>query len=318
MRVLVTGGTGYLGQAVVRAFAAAGHDVVVYARTASQCALPGQSIDADIRDETALTRAAAGVDLIAHLAAVVSLWQPRRRDFDDINVGGLRNVLRAAERSGKARILYTSSFLALPPRGESAPLAANDYQRTKVAAEQVAADAARAGAPLVRLYPGVVYGPGVHSEGNLIGRMVRDHLAGRLPGLIGADRPWSYAWVEDVAEAHVRAAERATAGAAYVIGGDNAPQMRVFEIVRDLRGRRLPRRIPFPLGSFIGALEDTRAALFKQMPLLTRGTVDIFRHDWSLESAAAIRDLGLRVRPLAEGVERLLADPSMNSESSRA
>jgi dihydroflavonol-4-reductase len=159
----------------------------------------------------------------------------------------------------------------------------------------------------VRLDPGVVYGPGVYSEGNLIGRMVRDHLAGRLPGLVGADRPWSYAWVEDVADAHVKAAERAAAGGAYMLGGANAPQMRVFEIVRDCTGRPLPRRIPFTIASIIGAVEDARAALFKHQPLLTRGTVEIFRHDWSLDSTAAIRDLGLRIRPLEQGVERLLA-----------
>jgi farnesol dehydrogenase len=318
MRVVVTGGTGYLGQAVVRAFAAAGHDVVVFARTASRCALPGQAIDGDVRDEAALARATADADVICHLAALVSLWRPRRADFDAVNVGGLRNVLRAAERSSRTRIVYTSSFVALPPRGRTTPLAANDYQRTKVAAEQLASDAARAGVPIVRLYPGVIYGPGVDSEGNLIGRMLRDHLAGRLPGLIGADRPWSYSWIEDVATAHVRAAESAAAGATYVLGGENAPQIRVFEIVRDLRGRPLPRRIPFPLGSLIGAVEDARSSLFRQTPLLTRGTVEIFRHDWSLDSTAAIRDLGLKVRPLAEGVERLLADPSMSSGSSRA
>jgi farnesol dehydrogenase len=307
MRVLVTGGSGYLGQAVVRAFAAAGHTVRAYARTASQCTLPAERVDGDIRDEASLLRAAEGCDAICHLAALVSLWRPRRMDFDDINIGGLKTVLRVAERHNTPRVLYTSSFVALPPRGHRAPIAANDYQRTKVRAEEIAAGAAARGAPIVRLYPGVVYGPGVYSEGNLIGRMVRDHLAGRLPGLVGADRPWSYAWVEDVADAHVKAAERAAAGGAYMLGGANAPQMRVFEIVRDCTGRPLPRRIPFTIASIIGAVEDARAALFKHQPLLTRGTVEIFRHDWSLDSTAAIRDLGLRIRPLEQGVERLLA-----------
>jgi farnesol dehydrogenase len=308
MRVLVTGATGYLGQAVVRAFANAGHTVRAYARTASQCSLPAERIDGDVRDERALARAAENCDVICHLAALVSLWRARRQDFDDINVGGIRNVLAAASRLGTPRVVYTSSFLALPPRGRDTPIASNDYQRTKVLAERVAADAAAEGAPIVRLYPGVIYGPGVYSEGNLIGRMVRDHLHGRLPGLVGADRPWSYSWIDDVAATHVSAAERAAAGSAYVIGGENAPQMRVFEIVRDLRGKRLPLGIPFPVATVIGALEDARAAIFRRPPLLTRGTVEIFRHDWSLESGMAIRDLGLHIKPLREGVERLLTE----------
>ena len=195
----------------------------------------------------------------------------------------------------------------MPPRGRREPIAANDYQRTKVAAENIAARAAADGVPIVRLYPGVLYGPGVDSEGNLIGRLIRDHLSGRLPGLVGADRPWSYAWIDDVAAAHVQAAERAAAGAAYVLGGANEPQMRVFEIVRDRTGRPLPRRLPFAIAAAAGRAADLAAALFKTPPRITRGAVEIFREDWSLDSTAAVRDLGLRVRPLEEGVERLLA-----------
>ena len=308
MRVLVTGASGYLGQAVVRAFADAGHTVRAYARSASRSVLPAERIDGDIRDEPSLAAAAEGCDVICHLAALVSLWRPRRQEFDEINVGGIETVLAVAKRHNTPRVLYTSSFLALPPRGRDTPISSNDYQRTKVLAERVAAEAAARGDPVVRLYPGVIYGPGVYSEGNLIGRMVRDHLRGRLPGLVGADRPWSYAWIDDVARAHVTAAERAAPGSAYVLGGENAPQARVFEIVRDLRGTRLPLRIPFPMATAIGVLEDARAAVFKRPPLLTRGTVEIFRHDWSLDSTAAIRDLGLRIKPLREGVERLLTE----------
>jgi NAD+-dependent farnesol dehydrogenase len=307
MHVLVTGGTGYLGQAVVRAFYSAGHNVSIFARAASRWRLPGESIDGDIRDAEAVLRAGANCDVICHLAALVSLWRPRRADFDEVNVGGLRNVLSAAETLRTPRVLVTSSFLALPPSDGTRAITANDYQRTKVAAEQVAAAAAQSGMPIVRLYPGVVYGPGVESEGNLIGRMVRDHLAARLPGIIGADRRWSYAWIDDVAQAYVHAAERAQPGATYVLGGDNAPQMRVFEIVRERKGRRLPRRIPFALATLIGAAEDARAAMLGQPPLLTRGTVEIFRHDWSLDSRAAVTHLELRIRALSDGMERLLS-----------
>jgi NAD+-dependent farnesol dehydrogenase len=307
MRVLVTGGTGYLGRAVVQAFANKGHLPVVFARSASKSGLPGTAIDGDVRDVEALTRAANGCDALCHMAALVSLWQPHPSDFDDINVGGLRNALTAAERARVPRIVYTSSFLARAPRGRSAPMEANDYQRTKVAADRLATDAARSGRPLIRLYPGVVYGPGELREGNLVGRLIDDHLKGRLPGLVGADRPWSYAWIDDVAAAHVTAVERATAGSAYELGGVNVPQMRVFEIVSAVRGTRLPRRIPFSIARALGLAEDARAAIFRSPPLITSGTVAIFREDWSLESGDAIRDLGFRVRPLEEGVAALLA-----------
>jgi farnesol dehydrogenase len=185
-------------------------------------------------------------------------------------------------------------------------LSANDYQRTKAAAREVAAGAAQRGVPVVALFPGVIYGPGAATEGNLVGRLISDHRARRLPGLIGADRPWSYAFVEDVADAHVAALERSGLAAEYTLGGINAPQMRVFEILRGLIGTPLPRRIPFPVAQAIAIVEEMRSAIVQRPPLLTRGIVEIFRHDWSLGSADAARDLGYRVTPLEEGIARIV------------
>jgi farnesol dehydrogenase len=307
MKVLVTGGTGYLGRAVVTALRGRGHDLVIFARHASGSGLPGTAIDGDVRDRAALERAAAGCDAISHSAALVSIWRRRREDFDEINVGGLRNVLSVAAAARIPRVLYTSSFVALPPRGRTEPLLANDYQRTKVIADRVADQAVRDGAPLIRVYPGVVYGPGSFTEGNLVGRLIADHLRHRLPGLVGPENRWSYAYVDDVAAGHCAALERGRAGGRYALGGDNAPQRRVFEILQQLTGRRPPPRIPFPVADLLGAAEELRVNLFGGTPLLTRGAVDIFRHDWSLDSGEAIRELGYTLTPLTEGVARTLS-----------
>ena len=187
MKILVTGGTGYLGRAVVRALAVRGHELVIFARTARRSGLPGTLVDGDVRDRAALDGAAAGCDAVSHSAALVSIWRRRRADFDDVNVGGLRNVLAIARARQIPRVLYTSSFVALPPRGHTAPIEANDYQRTKVAADRVADEAVGDGSPLIRVYPGVVYGPGSFTEGNLVGRLIADHLKHKLPGLVGPE-----------------------------------------------------------------------------------------------------------------------------------
>jgi len=307
MRVLLTGGTGYLGRAVARALASRGHDLVIFSRSARGAKLPGTAVDGDVRDASALRRAADGCDAIVHSAALVSIWRKRAADFDDVNVGGLRNALAAAEDAKIRRFIYTSSFLALPPSGETAPLAANDYQRTKVAADRVAAHAADAGLPIVRLYPGVVYGPGVSSEGNLLGRLIADHLRHRLPGLVGPEHQWSFAYVDDVAEAHCSALERGTIGVRYFLGGENAPQRRAFEIVAQMTGRPVPARMPLPIARALGAIEESRVRLFGGTPIITRGAVEIFQHDWSLDGSAAVRDLGYRMTPLTEGIRRTLA-----------
>jgi farnesol dehydrogenase len=307
MKILVTGGSGYLGSAIVRAVVRHGHEPIVFARRASAAGLPGRAVDGDIRDRGAVRRAAGGVDAIIHSAALVSLWQRQSFVFDEINIGGLESTLAVATALGIARIVYTSSFLALPPAGSTAPLEANDYQRTKVRAREIARAATTNGTPIVTLVPGVIYGPGPANEANLIGRMLDDHRRGRLPGIVGADRSWSYAYVDDVAEAHVQAVSRPLSATEYVLGGENAGQMRVFEVWRDLTATPLPRRIPFAVASAIGWIEERRAMLTGRPPLITRGAVDIFRHDWTLDSARSVDELSYRIRPLASGLKALFS-----------
>jgi len=306
MHVLVTGGTGYLGSAIVRALARHGHDPVVFARHATSARLPGRAVDGDVRDRAALARAAAGADAICHAAALVSASRPRSADFDEINVGGLEAILAVAAALGTPRIVYTSSFLARAPADGDAPICANDYQRTKVRAREVAQAAVAAGAPIVAVVPGVIYGPGPATEANLVGRLIADHLAHRLPGLVGADRPWPYAYVDDVAEAHVRTLDRGRVGEEYLVGGENAPQMRVFEIVRELTGAPLPRRLPYAVASAAARLEEARARLTGRPPLITRGIVEILRHDWSMDSRRSLEELGYPTTPLESGLKAVV------------
>jgi nucleoside-diphosphate-sugar epimerase len=311
VKVLVTGGTGYLGGAVVEALRAKGHDVVVYARTATANAgdrAHVSAIDGDIRDSARLTDATRGCHGLIHLAALVAVWRRDRHEFDRVNVDGLRHVLGAARTNGLARIVSVSSFLAFAPSALEQTPDWNDYQRTKASADTLADAAVAAHAPLVRLYPGVIYGPGRRTEGNLVGRMIWDHLAGRLPGVVGGDRIWSFAYVDDVAAACVAALEHGRVGERYLLGGEDAPQMRAFEIVRTLTGRPLPRRLPGWLAAIGAAADELRAAWGGGPPLLTTGTLEILLRDWPLGSGLARADLAYRVTPLVDGVRAIVRD----------
>ena len=307
MRVLVTGGSGYLGSAIVRALDRSGHEAIAFARHATAMRRPGPAIDGDVRDTRAVTAAAAGVDAICHAAALVAQWRRDPSEFDAINVGGLQSVLSAARERAIPRVVYTSSFLALPPADSPHVLTANHYQRTKVAARDVARRAASEGVPVVTLYPGVIYGPGPATEGDLVGRLMRDHLRGRLPAVIGAERLWSFAFVEDVADAHVAALIVPQPARDYVVGGINAPQRAIYEFLLAARGRPVPRAMPRALGTVAAVACEACASLLHRAPLLDRGVVEIFSHDWSLDSSAAEAELGLRMTPLAEGFTRTLA-----------
>jgi len=275
----------------------------VFARSASPAGAP--SITGDVTDAAALARAARDVDAICHSAALVSIWERDPSRFEAVNVGGLRHALAAARAAGHDRFVYTSSFLALPPEGRTTPLAGNDYQRSKAAAAVIAADAAREGFPITTLFPGVVYGPGDRRESNLVGRLIHDQRTARVPVAVGLHRRWSFAWTDDVADAHVAALERGGT-ASFALGGENLPQRRIFEIVRERTGARMPLDLPPGLARVIGTAELARARLTGRPPLVTPATVAIFEHDWGLDSARAIGELNYRVTPLVEGLTELI------------
>ena len=312
MRVLVTGGTGYLGSAIVRSLHRAGHEPIVFSRHATTAGLPGLAVDGDVRDTRGITAVLDGVDAVCHAAALVALWRRDPSEFDAVNIGGLQSVLAAARARQIARVVYTSSFLALPPADSPHVMTANHYQRTKVAARDVARRASGEGLDVVTLYPGVIYGPGPATEGDLVGRLMRDHLRGRLPAVIGPERLWSFAFIEDVADAHVAAATHPAPAREYVVGGVNAPQGAIYEFLRTERGRGLPYRLPYAVAMAVALAQELYSTATRRPPLMNRGVVEIFSHDWSLDSTAAQADLGLRVTPLTQGLGQTLAALASN------
>jgi farnesol dehydrogenase len=317
VKILLTGGTGFLGKNVARRLAAHGHALRVLAREGSNLdGLPPETeiVRGDVTNGDSLRRAAAGCGAVVHLAALVKSWVPDPERFEAVNVGGLGNALVAAREAG-ARLVYTSSFIAVGPAG---PVPAdetqvhpggvfrNAYERTKARADVLAREAAAGGGDVVMLYPGVVYGPGEMTDGNLVVKMVADHLRGRFPGLIGpGDRLWSYAFVEDVAEGHALALERGGRGQRYFLGGENVSMNGFFALLHEVAGVPPPRRhIPYGVASLLGRWLVLWAELTGHPPLLTHEVVNVFREHWAYSSAKAERELGYRPTPLREGLRR--------------
>lgn len=321
MKILLTGGTGFLGRKTVDLLVANGHEVRLLVRpTASRDRFPDNVsfVEGDITDRASLGRAMAAdppVDAVVHAAALVKILAPRE-DFDRINVGGLENVLEAAAEAGVGKIVYVSSFMALGPTehgpdGQLDETASvddrtwiNDYERTKTLSDRLARRAIDDGAPLCVVYPGVIYGPGELTEGNIIVNLVLDIVRGKLPGWIGtADRRWNYVFVDDVAAGIVSVLESAAAGARYVLGGDNVTHRDFYGAIGAATGVRPPRiRIPSPVASAVGAAMKGWAKLTGGVPKLTPDLVEVNRHDWALSSARAERELGYTWRTFDQGI----------------
>jgi len=320
LRLLVTGATGFLGLRIAERLGR-DHELRLLVRPTSETArLPpaAERVLGDVTDRDSLDRAMTGCDAVVHAAALVRIDAPAAA-FDRVNVGGLENVLGAVERAGVSRLLYVSSFIALGPSEHGAagtldesaePLRNGDrrwinhYERTKALADARARAAAAAGAPLVVAYPGVIYGPGELTEGNIVVRHLLDLAHHRLPALVGRpERRWNYVFVDDVAEGIAAALERAAPGERFVLGGENVTQAEFYRLAGELGGFRVPGlRMPDAFARLAGGAMKLGARLVGGVPKLTPDLVEIYRHDWAYDSSRAGERLAYRPRPLAEGL----------------
>jgi len=326
-RVLVTGGTGYLGGAVVREFLAAGWQVRCLGRsTSDRSALPPgvEVVTGDVTDPGSLHSPMRGVALVCHSAALVASWVPERGLFDRVNVGGLVNVLRAALELAVPRVLYTSSFLALGPTddlpGELGGVADEshafqahqfhtDYERTKALALARVEEFVGRGLPIVTVVPGVLFGPGRRTEGSLLNTLIGRAARGRLGPLVGSGRQrWCFAYLPDVARGHTLAAERGRPGERYILGGENRPLAEFFTLVAELAGRpKRPRTIPLWLAQLVTLPAALRARFGGRRPELTPAGLATFVHSWAFSSERARRDLGYHITPTRTALQETLA-----------
>ncbi len=320
--ILLTGATGYLGSQIARELAERRLPFRVLVRDASrlqpEMRAGPEVVVGDLLDGAALAKAMRGVNQVVHTAALVKMWVRDREDFWRVNLEGLKNLLRAAGSAGVERVVYTSSFIALGPSidpraGEglrhSGPFS-NEYEETKAQALAWLREEGFRQFPVVVLLPGVIYGPGPRTEGNLMGGMIEQYLAGKFPGLLGSgEQRWSFSFNRDVVRAHLTALEKGKPGQEYLLAGDNRSLNDFFRVLAGVSKIERPvRHLPFVVGKMIGGIELARARLFGRPPQLTPGVVEIFRHDWVYSSAKATRELGYRITPLEEGLRETLEE----------
>ncbi len=330
MKILVTGGAGFLGQALCRGLLEQGHSVLSTQRRHS-AALAAMGVEqrlGDLADAAHVLRALEGVDAVFHNAAKAGHWGSEQ-SYIDANVSGTSNVLAACRQHGIARLVYTSTPSVahsgrIPCEGGNeadTPYATHfkaPYPRTKQAAEKAVLAAngtALAGGGVlatVALRPRLIWGPG---DTNLLPRLVERARAGRLRFIAGGHNRMDTTFVGNAAEAHLLAFAAlapgsACAGKAYFIS--NGEPQPVREIVNGLlvaAGEpRVEASLPFAVAYAAGALCEV---LWSSLPLkgeppMTRFVAEQLATPHWYDLSAAKRDFGYVPRvSVAEGLEQL-------------
>ena len=303
MRILVTGGTGFVGSHAVAALLRAGHDVRLLVRDPRRIepALRPLGIGGiehrvgDVRDEGSVTAAMDGVDAVLHAAAVYSIRRWHAGRVRRTNVRATEIVLGSAVAAGLDPIVHVSSYVAQRASGGAAiapggPLASagGPYTRSKAASEAVARRHQSAGAPVVVVSPGMVWGPQDPHRGESI-RLARDILGKRIPLRPPGGMP--LVDVRDLAAALAATFEAGRGPRAYMVGGRHVAMDALMRGVGAAAGRdlRVPPLAPRPV-----------VPLFAQM----LEAFAITPHDPRTDDARARTELGFVPRP----VEETLAD----------
>jgi dihydroflavonol-4-reductase len=314
MRVLVTGGSGFIGSVVVKTLLAEKHDVRCLLRGTSNtdrlAGLAYERAEGDVRDAEAVKRALEGCDAAIHLASL-SNWN----DIDsplmtEVVEGGTRNLLAAAKvQKNRPRVVFVSSTLAV--NGSSSPSTFDEsaaftltdklsYSLCKRAAEALCLEAHREGVPVVIVNPGEVYGP--HDTALITACNLID-FAKSKPVLVCSGGT-SVVFVDDVALAIVRALEKGRSGERYILGGDNLSVRQLAELCLELLGQK-KSIVQVPNALLRGI---TRVATTLKVPLpYNPHVVPYATKYWFMDSSKARRELGVEFRSARDTLAPTLA-----------
>lgn len=317
MTILVTGGTGFVGSAVIRRLLERGRAVRALARPGSDrrnlAGLDIEVVEGDLLDRASLTRAAGGCTGLYHVAADYRLWVPEPAAMLKANVEGSRDVIRAACEAGASRVVYTSSVatLGIPKDGglgdEDTPVSEADmigpYKRSKFLAEaEVRRLVREEGAPVVIVNPSTPVGPR-DVKPTPTGRMIVEAASGKMPAYV--DTGLNIVDVDDVADGHLAAWDRGSIGERYVLGGENMTLGAILAEIARLTGRPAPKLcIPHALVLPIAYGAEAWARLTGAEPFATVDGIRMARKKMFFSSDKAKRVLGYAPRPAAEALTR--------------
>ncbi len=321
MKVLVTGGGGFLGSHICKQLRFRGHDVVSIARNRYPALdqIGVRQVLGDISAFDPMLNATKGCDAVIHTAARAGIWGSLA-DYSTTNIGGTVSVLGACDMNGVRKMVYTSSPSVvhsgadIENGNESLPYAAEfkaHYPATKAAAERLVLQANGPNLATVALRPHLIWGPG---DNHLLPRLVQRARAGKLR-FIGPSKKIDTVYIDNAVQAHMDALDQlevgaACAGKAYFIS--QGQPIALDEMVNKLlKAVGLPaeqRRVSIGMAKAVGFLYEQwyRLTNNRNEPPMTRFLAEQLSSAHWFNIGAARRDLGYQPKvTLAEGMVRI-------------
>jgi nucleoside-diphosphate-sugar epimerase len=316
MKILVTGGTGFTGKALVRRLIDMGHQVVALdykegLKTREIREWGAEVILGSVTDMDVVRRAVQGVEVVHHVAAAFREMDVPETYYYDVNVNGTRNVFQAALDEGVRKVVSCSTCgvhgnVDHPPAGEDAPIQPADYyQRTKWEAEPVALEFFQRGVNTTILRPAAIYGPGDPERFFLIFKRV---AKGTFPMFGNGKTLYHPLYIDNLVDAFILAMEDGKGdGEAYLIADEQ--YLEIEDLVRRVgRSLGVDVKVPhYPVWPVVavGHVVETVCKPFGIVPPIFPRRVDWYRQNRAFRIEKARRDLGYQPRVgIDEGLRR--------------
>ncbi len=321
MKVLLTGGTGFIGKHVLLRLKETEHSIRCLVRKTSDTTIPdkvgAELITGDVTDRASVKQAVSGVDAVIHLANIYEFWIPHKKDFHAVNVEGTKNVLEESLDANISKAIHVCTLGAYgvpdekPFNEESSPAKKRNslYFETKYQGSKLAWKLhAEKDLPLVMVYPAAVTGPGDNKPS---GRYVYDMAKGKMPVQAFLKSVLTWVDVRDVAEVIVRALEKeGNIGEKYFAGAEMLSFAEFNRLISNASGVSLPRiKMPTWMAMMNGACLTFLADIFKFRPMLgmSRDQVRTMKNGFSADCSKVTRELDIQYMSISKSLEDTIA-----------
>ena len=312
---LVTGATGHIGNVLVRLLLERGKKVRAMLMPGEDPSplqgLEVEIVEADVLDYQSLLKAFDHIDVVYHLAGIISILPGKQPMVHAVNVLGTRNVIQAAQSSDVSRMVYTSSIHALTrvPHGvlidETVPFdpahAISSYDASKASASLEVLDACQHGLNAVIVCPTGVIGPFDFRRSEM-GQLILDCVEQKP--MLYVDGAYDFVDVRDVAEGLILAGEKGRCGESYILSGERIEVPDIIKIVQEIMGKRLfSLKIPLQLANLTANITPFYYRLTHNRPRFTSYSLATIASNSVISHAKARLELGYLPRPLRESLQ---------------
>ncbi len=311
---LVTGAAGHLGNVLVRELLQRDERVRVLILpgedTQSLDGLDVERVEGNVLNRDSLASAMTDVDVVFHLAALVSITEKKSHLLRQVNVDGTRNVVDAAKQMGVSRMIYTSSIHALerPPMGTPIDETlrfdpqnpAGPYDRTKAEASLIVSEAAKNGFDARIVCPTGVIGPYDYRRSEM-GELILSWMSKRLNIMV--DGAFDFVDVRDVAQGQILARDRGRLGETYILGGERIEMKLLHHLVQTVTAKKTSMiTIPLPIARIVAPIAELYYKVTRTKPRITRYSIETIASNSEISSDKAQEDLGFKPRTLAQSI----------------